>query len=87
MPQEAYFLSTEKYRPVLFGLPIVVSCSGSTTYQDLYKSVWVQVSRLVSPLPPKDQTQNHATDWYVLFQLHLSEGKESGDPKCVPKMS
>ena len=62
VPQEAYFLSTEKYRPVLFGLPIVVSCSDSTTYQDLYKSVWVQVSRLVSPLPPKDKTQNHATD-------------------------
>ena len=63
MPQETYFLSTEKYRPVLFGLPIVVSCSSTTTYQDLYKSVWIQVSRLVSPLPPKDKTQNHATDW------------------------
>ena len=35
MPQESYFLSTEKYRPVLFGLPLIVACSESTTYLDL----------------------------------------------------
>ena len=29
----------------------------------MYKEVWEQVSRLVSPLPPQDRTQsNHATD-------------------------
>lgn len=70
MAQESYFLSTEKYRPAIFGLPIVVSCSQLTTYQDLYESVWVQVSRLVSPLPPKDQTQNHATDWYAVITVN-----------------
>ena len=33
-------------------------------YQDIYKAVWTQVSRLVSPLPPRDSgIQNHATDW------------------------
>lgn len=63
MPQEVYFLSTEKYRPTLFGLPLIVACSESSTYLDLYKSVWAQVSRLVSPLPPRDSSQNHATDW------------------------
>jgi ubiquitin carboxyl-terminal hydrolase 6/32 len=63
MPQEVYFLSTEKYRPTLFGLPLIVACSEATTFLDLYKSVWAQVSRLVSPLPPRDSSQNHATDW------------------------
>lgn len=54
----------EKYRPVLFGIPLIVPCSERTTLQDLYKSVWKQVSRLVSPLPPRDSATNHATDWY-----------------------
>ena len=62
IPQEDYFLSTEKYRPMLFGLPIIIACSETTTYQALYRSVWTQVSRLVSPLPPRDTSQNHATD-------------------------
>eukprot|EP00095_Tigriopus_kingsejongensis_P012381 snap_masked-scaffold190_size271632-processed-gene-1.19 protein:Tk12381 transcript:snap_masked-scaffold190_size271632-processed-gene-1.19-mRNA-1 annotation:"ubiquitin carboxyl-terminal hydrolase 32" len=62
MPQEVYFLSMEKYRPVLFGIPLIVPCNETTTYQDLYKSVWTQVSRLVSPLPPRDSSTNHATD-------------------------
>ncbi len=63
MPQEVYFLSMEKYRPVLFGLPVMVSCSEETTLQELYKTVWTQVARLVSPLPPRDSAHNHATDW------------------------
>ena len=38
--------------------------SGETTYQDLYRQVWIQVARLVSPLPPQDllHTGNHARD-------------------------
>ena len=63
MPQEVYFLATEKYRPMLFGLPLIIPCSEYSTHQDLYKNVWTQVNRLVSPLPPRDSTQNHATDW------------------------
>ncbi|XP_059091560.1 ubiquitin carboxyl-terminal hydrolase 32-like isoform X2 [Tigriopus californicus] len=62
MPQEIYFLSMEKYRPMLFGIPLIVPCNETTTLQDLYKSVWTQVSRLVSPLPPRDSSTNHATD-------------------------
>ncbi len=33
-------------------------------YAELYSSVWEQVARLVSPLPPPDpvQTPNHAAD-------------------------
>lgn len=62
LPQEVYFLSTEKYAPVLFGIPLILSVNESTTLQDLYKSVWQQVSRLVSPLPPRDSAHNHAAD-------------------------
>lgn len=63
IPQEFYFLSSEKYSPSLFGIPLVVSCTSTTTCTQLYKMVWEQVARLVSPLPPQDQAQsNHATD-------------------------
>jgi hypothetical protein len=63
LPQEVYFMSIEKYSPVLFGIPLILTVNDSTTYLDLYKNVWLQVSRLVSPLPPRDSTTNHATDW------------------------
>jgi hypothetical protein len=31
IPQEFYFLSSEKYRPAIFGIPIVISCSPTTS--------------------------------------------------------
>ena len=68
VPHESYFLCTEKFRPMLFGNPIVLPCSESTTYQDLYSCVWTQVSRLVTPLPPEGSgsapggSVNHAAD-------------------------
>jgi len=63
LSQEFYYLSSDKYRPSLFGIPLVVSANASTTYQELYSRVWEQVGRLVSPLPPQDNPQqNHATD-------------------------
>ncbi|XP_068211640.1 ubiquitin carboxyl-terminal hydrolase 32 isoform X1 [Palaemon carinicauda] len=63
MRQEVYFLSSQKTRPSLFGLPLVVPCHSSTTRQDLYQGVWLQVSRLVSPLPPSEAAgPNHAHD-------------------------
>ncbi|KAK7789457.1 hypothetical protein R5R35_012652 [Gryllus longicercus] len=61
--QDAYFLSSQKTKPSLFGLPVIVPCSDSTTHQDLYQAVWVQVARLVSPLPPSESAApNHAQD-------------------------
>lgn len=33
MRQEVYFLSSQKTRPSLFGLPLVVLCSASSTHQ------------------------------------------------------
>ncbi|KAG8233419.1 hypothetical protein J437_LFUL013413, partial [Ladona fulva] len=65
--QEVYFLSSQKTKPSLFGLPLIVPCGEMTTHQDLYQAVWLQVARLVSPLPPSEASgaPNHAQDWYV----------------------
>nr|CAD7570557.1 unnamed protein product [Timema californicum] len=62
--QDVYFMSSQKTKPSLFGLPVIVPCNDSTTHQDLYQSIWVQVTRLVSPLPPSESAApNHAQDW------------------------
>lgn len=64
MRQDVYFLSSQKTRPTLFGLPLVLPCHEGTSRQDLYRLVWTQVARLVSPLPPSEATvPNHAQDW------------------------
>lgn len=62
--QDTYFLSYHKTRPSLFGVPLLIPCYDGGTNKDLYCAVWVQVARLLSPLPstPPDQS-NHATDW------------------------
>ncbi|CAH0394748.1 unnamed protein product [Bemisia tabaci] len=62
--QDVYFVSWQKCKPSLFGLPVIVPCTDTTTHQDLYQSVWLQVARLVSPLPPTNEftTPNHAMD-------------------------
>lgn len=66
--QDTYFLSYHKTRPSLFGVPLLIPCYEDGTNKDLYCAVWVQVARLLSPLPstPPDQA-NHATDWYVVL--------------------
>lgn len=61
--QDVYFLSSQKSRPTLFGLPLILPCHDMTTHQDLYQAVWTQVARLVSPLPPSESAvSNHAQD-------------------------
>lgn len=62
---DVYFLSSLKTRPSLFGTPLILPCDEDSTHQDLYKAVWVQVGRLVSPLPPVEggTPSNHAMDW------------------------
>lgn len=59
---ELYFLSSQKNRPSLFGMPLIVPCTVHTSKKDLYDAVWIQVSRLASPLPPQEAS-NHAQDW------------------------
>ncbi|XP_078535929.1 ubiquitin carboxyl-terminal hydrolase 32 isoform X2 [Lissotriton helveticus] len=61
MRTELYFLSAQKNRPSLFGMPLIVPCTVSTQKKDLYDAVWIQVSRLASPLPPQEAS-NHAQD-------------------------
>lgn len=62
--QDTYFMSYHKTRPSLFGVPLLIPCYDDGTNKDLYCAVWIQVARLLSPLPstPPDQS-NHATDW------------------------
>ncbi|XP_036380536.1 ubiquitin carboxyl-terminal hydrolase 32-like [Megalops cyprinoides] len=61
MRTELYFLSSQKNRPSLFGMPLIVPCTVRTRAKDLYDAVWIQVSRLASPLPPQEAS-NHAQD-------------------------
>ncbi|XP_030632095.1 ubiquitin carboxyl-terminal hydrolase 32 isoform X2 [Chanos chanos] len=61
MRTELYFLSSQKNRPSLFGMPLIVPCTVNTSKKDLYDAVWIQVSRLASPLPPQEAS-NHAQD-------------------------
>ncbi|KAI3354671.1 hypothetical protein L3Q82_019160 [Scortum barcoo] len=63
MRTELYFLSSQKNRPSLFGMPLIVPCTVHTSKKDLYDAVWIQVSRLASPLPPQEAS-NHAQDWF-----------------------
>lgn len=61
--QDTYFLSHHKTRPGLFGVPLLIPCYDGVTNKELYCSVWAQVSRLLSKLPPTPPDQaNHATD-------------------------
>lgn len=78
---DVYFLSSQKTRPSLFGTPIIIPRDENTTCQDLYHFVWVQVARLVSPLPPSEQrTTNHAQDWYARSsrRSHTSYVRDGG---------
>ncbi|XP_058060610.1 ubiquitin carboxyl-terminal hydrolase 32 [Anopheles bellator] len=61
--QDTYFLSHHKSKPGLFGVPLLIPCYEGVTNKELYCSVWLQVARLLSPLPPTPPDQsNHATD-------------------------
>ncbi|XP_045580824.1 ubiquitin carboxyl-terminal hydrolase 32 isoform X4 [Salmo salar] len=61
MRTELYFLSSQKNRTSLFGMPLIVPCTVHTSQKDLYDAVWIQVTRLASPLPPQEAS-NHAQD-------------------------
>ncbi|XP_022103734.1 ubiquitin carboxyl-terminal hydrolase 32-like isoform X2 [Acanthaster planci] len=61
---DMYFLSWQKSRPCLFGIPLILPCvASSTTHEELYASVWKQVNRLVSSTAPMENGhKNHAED-------------------------
>lgn len=61
--QDTYFLSHHKTKPSLFGVPLLIPLHDGVLNKDIYCSVWMQVSRLLSPLPPSSREQsNHAED-------------------------
>lgn len=61
--QDTYFLSHHKTKPSLFGVPLLIPLHDGIQNKDIYCSVWMQVSRLLSPLPPSSRDQsNHAED-------------------------
>lgn len=61
--QDTYFLSHHKSKPSLFGVPLLIPICDGLVNKDLYCNVWLQVSRLLSPLPPSTRDQfNHAED-------------------------
>lgn len=61
--QDTYFLSHHKTKPSLFGVPLLIPLHDGVQNKDIYCSVWMQVSRLLSPLPPSSRDQsNHAED-------------------------
>ncbi len=49
---ENYFVASQKTRPVIFGMPVVVPCDGASQRVCLYECVWGQVQRLMIPDPP-----------------------------------
>lgn len=61
--QDVYFLSHQKTLVGLFGVPLLIPCHENGTNKDLYVAVWLQVNRLLSPLPPSADQSNHAADW------------------------
>lgn len=61
--QDSYFLSHHKTRPSIFGVPLLIPNLEGGTNKDLYCAVWLQVSRLLTPLPASTEQANHAADW------------------------
>ncbi|XP_061391651.1 ubiquitin carboxyl-terminal hydrolase 32 [Musca vetustissima] len=60
--QDSYFLSHHKTRPSIFGVPLLIPNLEGGTNKDLYCAVWLQVSRLLTPLPASTDQANHAAD-------------------------
>ncbi|XP_052751885.1 ubiquitin carboxyl-terminal hydrolase 32 [Galleria mellonella] len=59
---DAYFLPSQRCKPALFGVPLLVPLRNRMTGRDLYAAVWTQVARLLSARPPAHDQSNHATD-------------------------
>lgn len=63
--QDTYLLSQHKWRPTLFGVPLLLGRRKDMTCQKLYSHIARQVARLLSPSPPNGSQSgqgNHAAD-------------------------
>merc|ERR1712096_310550 len=43
-----YFLSWQRFRPNLFGIPVVFSCYSGLTNKDVYDKIWINVKKYVT---------------------------------------
>ena len=68
---DAYFLSPQKNRSSLFGLPVIVPCNAKTKKSQLYRAVWTQVARLLSPAPPGDAACKEGEPGNYPFELKM----------------
>ena len=62
---DAYFLSWQKFHPTLFGTPILVNGTESTTRKEIYENVWQQIKRFVSNSAP--ERRNHSEKYVTCF--------------------
>lgn len=78
--QDTYLLSQHKWRPTLFGVPLLMGRRRDMTCQKLYSHIAKQVARLLSPSPPngsQSSQTNHAADCddslgqFLAFLYHL----------------
>lgn len=59
---DAYFLPSQRSRPALFGVPLLVELREHMSGRAIYANVWTQLARLLSARPTRAE-HNHATDW------------------------
>ena len=71
---DVYFLSHQKERLSIFGIPLVIPHvgDGSVTGRELYERVWGLVGRLLTPQQQVARQQgNHAADWLVVCSFFI----------------
>ena len=51
--------------PHIFGTPVILQTSSTTTHRDLYHNVWTMIKRFVTGHPVTESC-NHAQDWCVM---------------------
>jgi ubiquitin carboxyl-terminal hydrolase 6/32 len=72
---EQYFVASQKNRPVLFGIPVVVPCTPSTPCREVYQMVWRSVERLIIPdRPSQDKQSTRKSDFPFKLSLVGKDG-------------
>ncbi|XP_067931745.1 ubiquitin carboxyl-terminal hydrolase 32-like isoform X2 [Watersipora subatra] len=59
--QSHYFLAPQQSVPCMFGTPVILETTSSTTNKDLYHDVWTMIKRFVTGHPVTESC-NHAQD-------------------------
>jgi len=72
---DAYFLSWQKFHPTLFGTPILVSYTESTTRKEIYEEVWLQIKRFVSASASERRNQSEHRRYPFELKMVLRDGQ------------